>query len=711
MGVVGESVVRVDAAVKADGSLRYTDDLAFDGLHGAVIRSEIAYGKIRSVIFDSSFDFSDIVIVDHTDIEGRNANVVLTDDQPFLAEKRVRHIGEPILLLAHRSKQRLREAAAHIRIDYDVQEPVLSMEESLACKQRLYGEDNVFKAIHTIKGTIPKQDRLLSLEKTYRTPHQEQAYLEPQSMLARYNGGRIKIIGSMQCPFFVEAALEGLTGEQIEVEQAPTGGAFGGKEDYPSLIAAYAYLLCKKAGQDVKLVYGREEDIACTTKRHPAKLRYKSRFDETGKLYALEIDITIDGGAYVTLSPVVLARCVLHAAGFYDCGYIEVDARAVATNTPPNGAFRGFGAPQVIFGIERHMDDIARHLGLSPAAVRERNLPGADSVSVTGVPIKEHGRLRALFEAAKKASGFDAKYAETVPYRGVGMALFMHGAGYTGEGERMLASHVSLVLEADDGVAIRVGSVEMGQGTLTVLPQIVADALGIPLGMVRYHVPNTAEVADSGPTVASRTVMVVGRLLSQAAAALRAALGDYTTAGEYRSAAWRHRERGGQLHFAAAYEPPTEIRWDEAGFYGNGYEAYALGCYVAEVEVDPVDYRVRVSRFYAYNDIGKAVNPLLAEGQVEGGVAQGIGYALFERLVHEKGRVRSARFSDYTLPMAGDLPKLEIAFLGTDAAPLGLGELPMNGPAAAVANALTHALGSAFDAIPITPETVEKACR
>jgi CO/xanthine dehydrogenase Mo-binding subunit len=711
MNLVGQSVVRVDAEGKADGSLRYTDDLEFDGLHGAVVRSEIAYGKIEAVVFDEAFDFSEFVMVDHTDIEGRNANVDLADDQPFLAEKRVKHIGEPILLLAHRSKKRLREAMRHITIAYDAQEPVLTMEESLACKQLLYGEENIFKTIRTEKGTPPAFGALQNLEKTYTTPHQEHAYLEPQSMIARYNGGRIKIVGSMQCPFFVERALETLSGEKIEVEQAPTGGAFGGKEDFPSLMAAYAYLLCKKAGRDVKLVYDRSEDIAFTTKRHPSKLRYKSHFDGEGKLHALQVDILIDGGAYMTLSPVVLARAVLHAAGFYDCGYVKIDARAVATNTPPNSAFRGFGAPQVIFGIERHMDDIAHRLGLSPVAVRERNLPDARSISMSGVHIKEHERLRALFEAARNASGFDAKYAETVPYKGVGMALFMHGAGYTGTGESMLASNVSLVLEADGTVEIRIGSVEMGQGTLTALPQIVADALGIPMGLVRYHVPDTAEVADSGPTVASRTVMVVGGLLSQAAAALRAALGGYETLEQYRAAAKRHCARGGQLQFGAAYEPPADIRWDEESFYGNGYEAYGLGCYVAEVEVDPVDCRVRVTRFHAYNDIGKVVNPVMAEGQVEGGVAQGIGYALYERLVYEGGRVRSDRLSDYTIPMASDLPKLEITFLGTDAPSLGLGELPMDGPAAAVANALTRALGQAFDTIPITPETVEQSCR
>jgi len=708
---VGESVTRIDAAAKAEGTLRYTDDLPFNGLYGGIVRSEIAYGRIVAVHFEETFDFSQFVIVDHRDIEGRNANVMLTDDQPFLAETTVRFIGEPILLIAHRSKEMVDEALNHIHIEYEAWEPVLTISESRDAKTVLYGKDNLFKTIRTQKGEEPDYSRLRCLEKVYTTPHQEQLYLETQRMLARYNEGNIRIVGSMQCPFYVEAALYEVSGKKVEVEQAPTGGAFGGKEEYPSLMAVYVYLLSKKAKADVKLVYDRAQDMAFTTKRHPAVMKYKSYFDESGKLHALQIEIRLDGGAYVTLTPVVLARAVLHAAGFYDCAYIQVDASAYATNTPPNGAFRGFGAPQAIFGMERHMDDIAALLGISPMAVRERNLPNSRSLSVTGAKIEEYARLRRLFETTRKASDFDRKYAASVPCRGIGMALFMHGGGFTGDGEMLLASKVWLDLMPDGRVEIKVSSVEMGQGTLTVLPQIVAETLDIPLEAVRCHVPNTSQVADSGPTVASRTVMIVGNLLKEAAESLRKALGTYCSFQEYREAVNRYLGTGASSRFQAVYRKPEGIAWDEAHFYGNGYDGYSLGCYVAEVEVDPVDYRVTVKRFYAYQDVGEVVNPMLAEGQVEGGVAQGIGYALYEKLVHREGKLRSSRLSDYIVPLAADLPQLEIAFLNRDERAKGLGELPMDGPAAAVANALTHALGSAFDDLTITPEKVEERCR
>jgi len=358
--------------------------------------------------------------------------------------------------------------------------------------------------------------------------------------------------------------------------------------------------------------------------------------------------------------------------------------------------FRGFGAPQAIFGIERHMDDIARYLGISPMEVRERNLPHSHSLTVSGAKIDEYARLRTLFETTREASG---------------MALFMHGGGFTGSGETLLASEVWLDIKDDGMVEIRIGSVEMGQGTLTALPQMVADALGLPITMIRYHLPNTAKVADSGPTVASRTVMIVGELLMQAAGLLREALGRYTNHSEYLEAVRSYMKNGAESRFKAVYQKPDNIQWDEEYFYGNGYDAYSLGCYVAEVEVDPIDYRVRVSNFYAYNDIGKVVNPMIAEGQVEGGVAQGIGYALYERIVHQDGKVKNSRLSDYSIPMAADLPKLYIAFLSRDEPSKGLGELPMDGPAAAVANALTHALDIAFDDLTITPEIVEEKCR
>ena len=706
--MIGQSVERIDAGIKADGTVQYTDDLEFDGLHAKVIRSEIAHGEILAIEYSETFDFSDFVIVDYQDIEGRNVNPLIIEDQPFLAEKVVRFIGEPILLLAHRSKTALKAAQKAITIRYKSYPAVFDMQTAQQAETVIFSDDNIYKTINTQVGVRPDTTALNTLEKLYTTPHQEQLYLEPQSMLARYSSTKIKIIGSMQCPFYVESALQSLSDDRIEIEQAPTGGAFGGKEEYPSLMAAYVYLLSKKAKKDVKLIYSRSEDIAYSTKRHPSQMRYRSYFDERGKLHGLEIDFMLDGGAYCTLTPVVQARMQLHCAGFYDCPYIKVDSASYATNTPPNGAFRGFGAPQAIFGIERHMDDIARSLELSPVDVREVNLPTADSLSVSGAKIAEYQRIRALFKKTREESRIDEKLAHKKEHSGIGMALFMHGGGFTGIGETLLNSKVWIDLHNNGIVEIKIANVEMGQGALTVLPQIVADRLNIPLKFIKYHVPNTAEVANSGPTVASRTVMIIGKLLAQLSTEIKTALPEYSGTKSYLQSVSKYLQERQNRRFENIYVKPDTVKWDEENFYGNGYDGYSLACHVAEIDIDPVTYQTKVSAFYAYSDVGTVINPVLAEGQVEGGVAQGIGYALFEHIVHVDGKVRNSHLSDYIVPLSSDLPRLKICFLNTEDEAKGLGELPMNGPAPAVANALSNAMNTAFDTIPITPEVVEQ---
>jgi len=711
MKIVGESLPRVDAEAKASGKIKYTDDLAFSGLFSSIVRSTIAYGEIVKIYYDEDFDFSEFTIVNYRDIEGENSNPIIFDDQPFLAEKFVRFIGEPILLLAHKSKVSLLEAQQHIKIEYKESEPLFDMRDSLKRKKVIYKTDNIFKNIYVKKGEFSSNSSYQTITRSYKTAHQEQLYLEPQSMLARYRENGIKIIGSMQCPFYIEEALEHLCGEKIEIEQAPTGGAFGGKEDYPSLMAAYVYLLCKKSKQDVKMVLSRSEDIAFTTKRHPSEIQLTSHFDKSGKLSSLKAEILIDGGAYATLSPVVLARTVLHVAGFYEIKHIEVDGYAVATNTPPNGAFRGFGAPQALFAIERHIDDIANHLSISPAKVREINLANKESKTLTGAKIKEYKNLRNIFEFARKESSFDKKINKKEPYKGIGMALFMHGGGFVGLGEEFLASKVILELNKDGVVEIKIGSTEMGQGAMTVLPQIVADTLDVDLSLVKYIMPNTKKVINSGPTVSSRTVMVVGGLLKEAAKKLREALGEYETMTEYKELLSNYLHANKERCFYAEYKKPKNIVWDEDRFYGNGYSAYSLGCYVAEVVVDRVDFRVSVTNFYAINDVGKVVNPILSEGQVEGGVTQGIGYALYEDIKYKNGQVQKPHISNYIVPMAADLEKITIEFLNQDEFSKGLGELPLDGVAPAIINGVVQALSIDIDAIPLTPERLEKLCR
>jgi len=370
------AIRRIDAREKLDGSARYVDDLQPPGLlHGGTVRSPLPRGRLRAVELDPAFDWSGFTVVGPADVPGRNRVVELTDDQPVLADGEIRHAEEPLLLLAHADRERLLEGLARVRVEIDPLEPVLDLDAAKAGRIRVAPEGNAFKAIAIDKGdpdAVWARAHLV-LERVYETGAQEQLYLEPQGMLAEWSDeAGLTATGSLQCPYYVHGALRevfGLPADKVRVVQAVTGGGFGGKEEYPSILAAHAGLLAKKSGRPVKIVYDRAEDLAATTKRHPSRTRHRTAFAADGRLLAMEIEFDLDAGAYVTLSPVVLSRGAIHAAGPYRCDHVRIRATAWATNTPPHGAFRGFGAPQSCFALERQLDAAApgpgrQHAGL-----------------------------------------------------------------------------------------------------------------------------------------------------------------------------------------------------------------------------------------------------------------------------------------------------------------------------------------------------------
>src|SRR4051812_19197883 len=364
MTAVGKNVARKDGIGKATGRALYADDLVFpDMLHGRTIRSTIPRGRIRSVRLD--FDQAGFTVVDHHDVPGRNIVDLIEQDQPFLAERDVRHMAEPILLLAHEDPEKLR--AARVEIEYEDQAPLFDPEQSTG----------ILKQIDIVKGDVDAAmaSADVVVEGTYRTGHQEHVYIEPNGVVAVPEGGGVAVYGSMQCPFYVIKALKCLFGAHanVRVVQTETGGGFGGKEEYPSMIAGHAALLALKSGRPVKIVYDRLEDMIATTKRHPSIVRHRTGVMRDGRIVAMDIDVLLDGGAYVTLSPVVLSRGCIHAAGPYRCENTRIHGRAVATNTPPNGAFRGFGAPQTEFAVEVHMDRVAAALGIDEVQFRKMN--------------------------------------------------------------------------------------------------------------------------------------------------------------------------------------------------------------------------------------------------------------------------------------------------------------------------------------------------
>jgi len=732
--IVGSSVPRKEGWDKVTGAARYVDDMVLPGmLYGATVRSSIARGKIRNISFDPSIPWGEFVVVTSKDIPGKNCIALILDDQPCLVSETVNHPEEPILLLAHPDRHKLRKAVDAVAIEYDPLPSIHSIEESERKSTIIWGTDNILKSYLVEKGDVDSvwKEAAHIVEGEYSTGAQEQLYIENNGVIADYDPEHgVTVWGSLQCPYYVHKALMtlgGLPENKIRVVQMETGGAFGGKEEYPSMIAGHAALLAIKSGRPVKIVYDRMEDMVATTKRHPSRTRHRTAVGKDGKILGGEIEFTIDGGAYATLSSVVLSRGTIHAGGPYHWPCVCIRTKAVATNTPPHGAFRGFGAPQSLFAMERHMDRIAHVVGISPVEVRRRNFLKPGQSTTTQQVIREEIDLHHFLDRALELSDYAAKkkrFAEEnkigARKKGIGIAAFLHGAGFTGSGERYLNSLVGVEAAADGTVHVLVSSAEFGQGTNTVLCQIAAEALGLPYENVAIAQPDTTVVPNSGPTVASRTAMIVGKLVQSAAQGIKQTLvktgllGDNYAPRQFRAACAQYIAANETLKSYARYEAPGNVYWDDEKYRGEAYAAFAWAVYVAEVTVDLTTYAVSVDDFVALQEVGKVINPVLAEGQITGGVAQAIGFALYEKVLWQNGRMLNNQMTNYIMPGSLDLPPIRVFFEelgnvhGAHGAK-GIGELPMDGPAPAILSAVEDATGVPFRSIPLLPEDLFEA--
>lgn len=733
--VLQEAPLRKDGNEKVRGTARYVADVSYPGmLHAATVRTRLPGGTVVSIIFDENVPWSEYVVVTAKDVPGVNAVKMIEWDQPVLVEARFRHAGEPVVLVAHSDPRALARAVAAIHIDERAcaTVPVFTIDEALRPETRRIAADNVYRDYLMAKGSVTDAETTTDLvfEGEFRTGAQEHLYIEPQGMIARVVDGVLTVEGSMQCPYYVHAALVAVTGlpdDQVRVQQCTTGGAFGGKEEYPSHIACHAALLTLKAGgRPVALIYRRGEDMAVTPKRHPSRSRVRLGASRDGRLRFIDIDFVIDGGAYLTLSPVVLSRGVIHAAGPYRCDNVRVRGRAVATNHPPFGAFRGFGAPQSIFALEVALDGLARALGMAPEVLRARNVLVPGDISPAGQKIDGPLDMQRVIDQALEACHYQAKVEDCHRWnaqghairKGIGLATFYHGAGFTGNGELTLRSRAGLRVSAVGIVEILTSTTEMGQGMQTTLSRIVAEVLCIPYEGVCVARPDTRDVPNSGPTVASRTCMVVGAILAQAARKLiarlcaDAALPSSYSYDEFRAACARLSSSDGVTTIMADYRHPAGSDWDESTFQGSPYASFAWACYVAEVEVDTVTGEVRVLDFTASQEVGRVIHPTVAAGQIEGGVVQGIGYALFEEVrFGADGQMANNRVTNYIIPTSADIPPIRVLFQESrhGAGPggaAGIGELPMDGPAPAIINAINAALGTDLRHVPAMPEHV-----
>ncbi len=728
--------IRREGPAKLTGDARYADDLVFPGAwYGATIRSNLARARFLALELDPGFDWSTVVVVTAADIPGEplmGAVKGLTPDQPVLVPVGgdIQHHSEPLALIAAPDRRTLRAARRAATVRTEPLPPVFDPLDS----------DKVFVSHDVVAGDLAAGFAAadMVLEGEYRMGHQEQLYIENQAMIAvPTDDGGVTVHGSLQCPYYVHPALMralAIDARQARVVQAETGGGFGGKEEYPSLLAIHASLLALKCHRPVRMIYERHEDIAATTKRHPAVVRHRTGVLRDGTLVAQEIEVILDGGAYCTLSPVVLGRSTTHAGGPYRCPNVRITSRAVRTNTPPNGAFRGFGAPQVIFPVETHLNRIAEALGISPLEIRRRNVYRLGDVTPTGQVLSSSVAGLEVLERAAEAVDFDAARAvthrarltgqgwdavATSPLRspvrasasGIGIALAWHGCGFTGSGELRYNSIVTIELDATGQVRVLAANTEMGQGTRTILPMIAAQALGIPSDEVEYAPQDTALVPNSGPTVASRTAAIVGGLLVNAARKLRA---EVEARNDGRSFARVYREdaaRHGASRASDQFKPFPGQPFDEHAFTGDPYPAWGWAACAARVDVDLDTGEVAVREVVAVDDAGVVIHPILAEGQVEGGTLQAVGYATIEEMKVQDGRYLNDRLSTYLIPTAVDAPRItaimvEAPFDGVPHGAKGLGEMPMDVGAPAVIAAIHDATGIWIDRLPATPERV-----
>lgn len=705
MASISAPVPRHDAAPKAEGRAAYLADLKFDGqLYARVIAATCPRGRVRAIRWPEMP--AGYATVDARDIPAGGANRILMikDDWPVFADQDVRFRGQTVALLVGPDRSVLASLAARTSVDYAEVKPALTVDDALALAGGpLHGTNNLFADLAVVKGD---PDAAFSraadvVEERFSTGAQEHVYLEPQGCVAVPEDGGITVHSSTQCPFYVRKAVAHALGwprERVRVVVPEVGGGFGGKEHYPDVIATAAAVAALKTGRPVRLVLDRAEDLRVTCKRHPSRVRFRTALDDRGGILAMEIDIILDAGAYETCSPVVLQRAMFTSTGVYDIPNVRVRGRAVATDMVPSDAFRGFGAPQALFAVEMHMDHLARRAGVEPVDYRRRYFIRQGGTTVTNGRIHEEVPLARMLDKVVAASGYRAKSVSRGIGRGIGIAFAAHGCAFTGSGERdLIKARVGLRKRADDRVEILAAGVDMGQGLTTVFRKVVAGALGIPLASVLAARPDTAAVPDSGPTIASRSTMVVGHLLELAAIKLKEAWRD----GEPQEA-WQD------------YEHPAHLAWNPATLQGDAYPAWGWGVNAVEVAVDAATREVSVVKAWAVYDVGVPVDRLALEGQAHGGMAQALGWAGIEKLEQRGGEYRQTTLADYAIPTSLDAPPIEVDFvenpypLGPSGAK-GAGELVFDAAAPAFALAVQQAVGEEFTDLPLTPERIMEA--
>jgi aldehyde oxidoreductase len=741
---VGARLVRLDGQRKVDGTEVYgADETPADALTVRAIRCP--YHRARFHLGDLD-EFVAAHPGIHTvftakDVPGKDCYGVIPTfaDQTVFAQVEARFRGEAIAIVVGQPAAIEELDLASFPVTWEELQPLISIDAALAPHAELIHanrEGNVLTGGRVVRGEV---DRALAeadfvVEEEYETGFVEHAYIEPEAGFARRVGDGIEVQACTQSPYMDRADIAkilGIAPEAVRIIPTAVGGGFGSKLDLS--VQPFVALAAWHLNQPVRMVYSRFESILSTTKRHPARMRLRAGASRDGRLVGLDFSADFNTGAYSSWGPTVAARVPVHASGPYQVPNYRAVTRAVHTHLVPAGAFRGFGVPQTAIAQEQVYDDLADKVGIDRLEFRILNALDDHSPTVTGQVLGEGVGIRACFEALRpkwiaaraEAAAFNAT-ASGATRRGVGLAGMWYGCGNTSLPN---PSTVRVGLKADGRIALHQGAVDIGQGSNTIVTQICADAMNAPIERFDLVSGDTAITPDCGKTSASRQTFVTGKAAAMAGAKLRRAILQLANAqesaeivfgdgcllvkvGARQQAVALSRlpiDRFGYVATVeATFDPPTSPL-DENG-QGVPYAVYGFGAHMAEIAVDTELGTVQVLKITAAHDVGRAINPTLIEGQIEGGAAQGLGQALMEEFFPGKGE----NLHDYLIPSAGDMPPVE-SILIEDPSPVGpfgakgIGEQAVIPTAPAILNAIHDAIGVRIRRVPATPDRIRAA--
>ncbi|RJX32484.1 MAG: hypothetical protein C4525_10410 [Desulfarculus sp.] len=757
--VAGTSVRRVDDPLKVTGKLKYGADYPAEGfLHGKILRSPHPHARIKSINIKKAQELEGVAaVLLAKDVPGRNGFGAIIPDQPVICGDKVRFVGDGVALVAAESEKIAHQALSLIEVEYEPLPAVFDPREAMAeGAPKIHEKGNLLSYDKLIKGDVAAgfAQAEVIIERTYQVPFLEHAYIEPDMVMAiPQPDGTMLVEGPMQAPFTTRrnvAPVLGLPINKVRCRQIHMGGGFGGKEDSPIDIGCRAAVLAWHTKRPVRLALEREEITLQTAKRHPMIMEVKIGAKKDGTLTAFQGVIYDEQGAYASLGPRIPPAGGSHVhsmvmmAGPYEIPNVKVDAYLAYTNHPYGGAMRGFGAPQVHIAHEQVLDELATELGLSPLEIRRKNAFKLGSTTATGQVLNQSVGLRDTLEACAKAFEWDRRYKQTgyldaqrSKRRGVGIGMGWYrtsiGTGFDGCG-------ANVYVHEDGSVLLYSGITEMGQGAFTVLPQICAEELGVRLEDVRLVTPDTDLVPESGPTVGSRSTTLMGNAIIMAARQVKESLLETASmmlmvpverleskdrkifdrdhpekSLAFREAAARCMATGKRLIGQGWWTPPPASLDGHTG-QGNPYFVYTYSTHMAQVVVDVETGEVDIEKYVAAFDVGKAINPRALEGQIEGGVGMGLGYALMEEVVITDGLIQNTSLQNYLIPTTLDVPDIQPVILEVknEFGPYGakgIGEMPNIPATPAILNAITNACGGRVRSLPADPEAVFWAIR